>query len=308
MKAGGSGMARSVASLLASLVLVGCGLVPRESLLPTGPPSSFDAQALKADTMNQSAVVKQLAIRGGLSQPAPYKPDEWKMIINAGIEYADIHCESYLAVLDRVSRNKKTIVNQIGLVGAASAGLMAAAKSAAREVSAVAILFGLGAATAENLGGNVLYEIDPSSVRIMVKALQERYKSAVVVATFKSRSEAFSAIQQYAVLCTPANIEAEVNVLIKQANPIVSVAPNSGVAPRVTNAVVTADVSYAPDANSARIIAYVEPGGTIDPNRLKTVIDYLESQGEIDSYAIVLVDPKHAALRQRLVKTFQLNE
>lgn len=299
--------------LLGSLIIVllcvatsGCSSVGQGSMVRMGPGISIVAKELTDNTSNQTVVLGQLKIRSGLSNKSDLKAADWDLVIKAGIEYSDLSCENYLALLDRVNRDKKSAVSQIGLVGTAAASLMAAAQSSAREVSSVAVLFGLAAATAENLGGNLLYDLDPASVRVMVKTLQARYKDALGVGAFSSRPEAFAAIQEYAALCTPANIEAEVNVLIKQANPNVSKSPGNGIAPRVSNVIITSNESFRPDENSALIRNYAEPKGVLDLVKVKQIDDFLHGRGLTDHYATFLYAEKYASLRKQYIEQFHL--
>jgi len=75
---------------------------------------------------------------------------DWDKVIEAGMDYADLRCDEYIHALFRLNRDRKTSTAQLGLLGAASAGLMAAAEASARNVAAVAIAFGLASATVDN--------------------------------------------------------------------------------------------------------------------------------------------------------------
>ena len=53
-------------------------------------------------------------------------------MILAGLNYADQRCETFMHALFRLYRDKNTAVAQIGLAGAASAGILAAANASAK--------------------------------------------------------------------------------------------------------------------------------------------------------------------------------
>lgn len=104
-------------------------------------------------------------------------------MINAGMDYADHRCEAYLHALFRLNRDKNTAVSQIGLVGAATAGVLAAVAATAKEVAVTAILFGLAGSSVENNSSNLLFDLEPSSVRTLVRGLQVEYRG-----TFQKRA------------------------------------------------------------------------------------------------------------------------
>jgi len=157
------------------------------------------------------------------------------MVINAGMDYADQRCEAYLHALFRLNRDKSTAVSQIGLVGAATAGILAAVKATAKEVAITAILFGLAASTVENYSSNLLYELEPSSVRTLVKGLQAGYRGGLPSpVNYNTRPASVAVMRGYAALCVPANIEAEVNLAVKKSVPSTSPGDASKGQPPVT--------------------------------------------------------------------------
>jgi hypothetical protein len=183
-------------------------------------------------------------------EPATLNVDDWGKVINAGMDYADQRCEAYMTALVRLNRNKNTSISQIGLIGAATAGILAAASAAAKEIAATAILFGLGASTVENLSSNLLYEMEPSSVRTLVKGLQAGYRRVLPSPlNYNSRPGAVAVIRSYAALCTPANIEAEVNLAVKKAQPDAKKGDgNNGQPPTVSHNLSVASVDQIKDA------------------------------------------------------------
>jgi hypothetical protein len=224
--------------------------------------ADFTADELTRSTLEQDRILVQLQLRAGLGRPAATAGD-WDNIIAAGLEYADARCENYMGALVRLNRDKKTTASEIGLVGTATAGVMAAARSAAREIAIAAIAFGLASSTVDNLGGNVLYEIEPSSVRALVKALQVKYKAALPKG-YVSRPAAMQVIRGYAALCTPANIEAELNHAVKNAQPLAAEGDGaSGRAPEVSNAETSLTDRYGPDATSALLDDFIRVDGRI---------------------------------------------
>lgn len=260
---------RIAALLLLAAILSGCATYRNTSQVQEGPGLEFKAADLQTFRINQEAVLNELTAMAGLKEGAA--AEGWDHVIEAGMDFADSKCEAYMHALFRLNRDKKTVNAQIGLLGTATAGLMAAAESAAKEVAAVAILFGLASATVDNLSSNLLYDLDPSSVRTLVKTLQSRYRSNLQPG-YGSRPAALRVIRGYAMLCVPANIEAEVNLAVKASTPFVNQGdPGTGQPPEVSNSEASVSAFKAKiDDNSALLRGFVFPNGKLSAaNRIK---------------------------------------
>lgn len=260
----------------AALLAVACSLsacateLYKNAGLAKSQNTEFVVSDLTASTTEQMAILAQLQLRAGMTPNTQPLATDWDDIIDAGVEYANAKCEAYMGALVRLNRDKKTITSQLGLVGTATAGVMAAAQSAARDIAMAAIAFGLAGSTVDNLSSNVLYEIDPSSVRAMVNTLQADYSKAIGKG-YHTRPAAMNVIRAYAALCTPANIEAELNHAIKKAQPKVdSGNPATGKAPAVTNAEIRPEEQYAFDTSSQLLDDFIRVDGKIvDQRRIK---------------------------------------
>lgn len=211
--------------LLLAALLSGCVGIPTDPILRTGPGANFNPEEVKNYRDTQDRVLAQLYLSAGLEKEhntgkakEPTGTIDWSKVINAGIDYADQRCEAYMHALFRLNRDKSTAVSQVGLLGGATAGIQAATSALAKEVAITAVLFGLASSTIENYSSNLLYELEPSSVRSLVKGLQAAYKSNLPT-TYDTKPAAIAVIRGYAVLCVPANIEAEVNLAVKKSQP-----------------------------------------------------------------------------------------
>ena len=266
------GMLRHAAMLAIACSLSACATELHKNVgLAKSQNTEFVVSDLTTSTRDQMAILAQLQLRAGLNPDTQPLATDWDNIIDAGVEYANAKCEAYMGALVRLNRDKKTISSQLGLVGTATAGVMAAAQSAAREIAMAAIAFGLAGSTVDNLSGNVLYEVDPSSVRAMVNTLQAGYSNAIKKG-YLTRPAAMNVIRAYAALCTPANIEAELNHAIKKAQPKVeSGDPATGKAPAVTNADTALREKYAPGASGQLLNKYVYVDGKVVTDRLEKV-------------------------------------
>ena len=221
--------------LLLLAVLSGCASYrDKTASVRKGPELEFKAERVTIFRDNQLKVLAELKQLAGI--PGDVAAADWDKVIQAGMDYADVRCDEYIHALFRLNRDRKTSTAELGLLGTASAGLMAAVEASARNVAAVAIGVGLVSATVDNISSNVLFDLDPSSVRTLVRSLQSSYRNAVPTG-YISQPAALSVIRGYAALCIPANIEAEVNVAVKSASPYSSNGEGAtGKAPMVSNA------------------------------------------------------------------------
>jgi len=210
--------------------------------------------------------------------------------------------------LFRLDRDKKTVVSQIGLFGTATAGLMAAAESAAKEVAAAAVLFGLAGSTVENVASNLLYSLDPSSVRTLVKSLQSSYR-ANRQPGYTTRAAAMRVIRGYAMLCVPANIEAEVNLAVKKSTPAADPGdPDTGQPPEVSNveSAVSFDFKAKSDDNTALLRGFVFPGGKVSAANRASLESFIRSKNlTVDVTSFMRLE-RFAAERAEAVKALKL--
>ncbi|MEH6434757.1 hypothetical protein [Massilia sp. DD77] len=278
----------------------------RDTQLARNQSVEFGADRLASDTAEQTRIIEQLATRAGMPKAPPPSSTDWDKIVLAGMEYADLKCEAYMASLVRLNRDKQTLTAQITTLGTATAGIMAAAKSAAKEVALAAIAFGFAGSTIDILGNNVLYELEPSSVRALVTALQAKYRASVPTG-YASRPAAMNAIRGYAVLCTPASIEAEVNHAVKNAEPKGEAGSADGRrTPAATNAQVVLDTTYGPDDNSELIRKYVWTDGVVNEAHRRNVEELMRLSKVTISIRGFLSRPEFKEERRQIVDLLQL--
>ena len=299
-------LVRRLLALTASVALIlgagGCANIRNTGVLSKGPGVELSAEEVAQFTERQTRVLTEL-------KKAADSETDWDLIIAAGMDYADRQCEDYLHALFRLNRDRRTAVAQVGLFGAATAGLMAAAQTAAKTVAATAVVFGLTSASIDNLSSNLLFDLDPSSVRTLVNALHEKYRQALGRG-YKDRPAAMRAIRQYATICVPANIEAEVNLAVKKAQPNVTQAdPEKGRTPTVSNAdMVSTSVTFEHDKASELLDAFVFPGGKLNADNQRRLENFLQANGVKDSVLLFINAAQHANLRVQAVKFFGLNQ
>lgn len=309
--------------LVAASLLPGCAAYDRSGLAASGPGSDFPAGEATTFREAQDALIVQLAKAAQppaettklANEPVKAGADvtflvadkvTWDQVIRAGMDYADVRCESYLHALYRLDRDRKTAVAQTGLLGGATAGVQAALSKAAKEVAIAAILFGLAGSTIDNVAGNLLYQLEPSSVRSLVKAQQTLYRANLGTG-YRDRPAAMTALRGYAVLCVPANIEAEVNLAVKRTQPNTKAGdPEKGQPPVVTNSTISVS-TFAPDDSSARLDAFVNPGGQLNQANDTKLLGFMAAHGVAGISTVMFnSDPKYADLRKSAVAFFKL--
>lgn len=297
---------RSLASILLAAVLAGCATYRNSSQVEQGPGLEFKAEELTAFRENQNRALAELVqLAGFASTPSG---SDWDAVIDAGMDFADGKCEAYMHALFRLDRDKKTVVSQIGLFGTAAAGLMAAAESAAKEVAAAAVLFGLAGSTVQNVASNLLYDLDPSSVRTLVKSLQSSYR-ANRQPGYTTRASAMRVIRGYAMLCVPANIEAEVNLAVKKSTPAADPGdPSTGQPPEVSNAesAVSSDFKAKSDDNTALLRSFVFPGGKLNAANRASLERFIRSKNLTVDVSSFMRLERFAADRAEAVKSLNL--
>jgi len=292
-----------------AFVISGCAGMQDISRLRDGPGLEPVSAEIKEYTKNQAEVLAELRTLAGIAADEPV--DNWNAIIEAGMGYADARCEAYMQALFRLNRNRRTAVSEIGLVGGATAGIMAAAQSAARDVAIVAILFGLAASTVDTLSSNLLFDLDPSSVRTLVMQMQRNYRNALPQ-DYDSWPAAAAVIRSYAALCVPANIEAEVNLSVKKAVPgAVRGDGATGRPPTVTNAIAAPAPEpsgiFGADQSSGILRLFVFPnGGTVNEANRRRLESYLEARQIKVSVVTFINDQAYAAERLRAISFLSL--
>jgi hypothetical protein len=297
----------STALLLALLLLSGCATYRSTTQVQDGPGLEYAAAEVESFRNNQDAVLKQLYGMASEGATDARAAGGWDRVIEAGMDFADSKCERYMHALFRLNRDKRTVGAQIGLLGTATAGLMAAADSAAKEVAAVAVLFGLATATVDNLASNLLYDLDPSSVRTLVKSLQSSYRTNLQVG-YTSRPAAIRVIRAYAMLCVPANIEAEVNLAVKRAQPLAHEGnPEKGQPPEVSNAEsIVSPLKAKLDDQSALLKDFVFPGGQLNLANRKALEVFLRKKNIDVDVTSFMTQGRFAAERAEAVKELKL--
>jgi peptidoglycan hydrolase-like protein with peptidoglycan-binding domain len=205
-----------VSFLLTLLLVSSCSDSQNALAYLDGLSPTFDVETARASTNAQSEMVEILRTRAGLTAaPGPRDPN-WKLITHAGIEYVDEQCEIFVDALFRFDRLKGAATTQLSLTAAAAEIGLAIAEAATEVFGFTALAFGYGISTIDNLGGSLLYELDPTGVRTVIERSQEAYVTAIVPeqVVIDTRPAAFGVLRGYLAICLPAYIEQQVNAAV----------------------------------------------------------------------------------------------
>ncbi|MCH2394409.1 hypothetical protein [Oceanibaculum sp.] len=214
------------AVLLAAFLLTGCqSMMERAGLAISGPGVEIDNETLTGFIDRQDKAIELLgALAYGKDNNVTAKlkagtasEQEWTRTVYAGIHFADVRCEHYMEALFKYNRTIRTTSTQLSILGGATAATLAAVEAAAKEVALTAVAFGLAVASLDNVGGSVLYQIDPSTVRNLVEEQQKTFMDDLKTKEDRidNRVDALRTVQAYVSLCLPAVIENNVANAIK---------------------------------------------------------------------------------------------
>jgi hypothetical protein len=300
--------ARALLAAVAAVMLCACASGPIGEARH-GPGSEFVDVDLKKYVEQQSTVLDLLKAHAAavkVDSKATDNVTEWDGVIDAGMNYADNKCRNYLDRLYMLDRDRRTLNTQIGLIATATAGVMAAAKSAAKEVAIVAILFGLTTTTIDNLASNVLYELPPSTVQSVVDDQQRAFRGALERG-YKNWPAALTVIQRYALLCVPSHIENQINIAVQATKP--KTTPGSatrGQPPEVSNVLGVSSGAFGVDDDAIRLRGWAYPNGTESPVNVKALNDYLAAKEPGLSVMALLNIKANADARARAVAALKI--
>ena len=267
-----------VALLLAgSFSLGGCGQL---QTLVNGPGYDIDKTKVTAYAQDQNAVVEAVSQMAGLKGVEPASSEEWRRFVVAGIQYSDRQCEAYMNALFWANRAKARTTQQFTLAGAATSAILGAVAASAQALTITAVAFGLAGATIENVGSGLLYDIDPSAVRDLVRKLQVNYENALPQTGYKDQSGAFRALQGYIALCLPPSIETQVINSVKTAKADVKSGNADTGAPPIVQIGPLQVFNYGEDQNSPLIRSYMfKADGSVDADHRAKILAAMEAAG-----------------------------
>ncbi len=234
-----------------------------DNLLLDGAGGDISPKVAQAYADNQDKYLKIFAHIGGVKGAAGNEPnlenlssDDWKLVTNGGVIYVTGQCEDYLHAIWELNRARQATNNEIGYANSLVMAVMGALKASSASLAITGSAFGFASSTSENLYSSVLYQLEPSSVNSLVHNGEDAVKQSIASTMAASppsmaapagaaapaesgaskttpygRNEAVSAIRLYLSVCMPHNIEAMVNIAVKNSTTTVQKAGGASTTP-----------------------------------------------------------------------------
>lgn len=156
---------------------------------------------------DNTLILEDFASLAGVTLPGAN--GEWRPVIDAGINYVDTRCDRFMDSLFWLNRVRETTSRQVQYTGSALGAALAVVEASKTAIGLTPLGFSLFDQTVNNIGAGLLYNLNPSTVRILVEKRQDAYIKSMTP-SYTSRAVALRVIQGYAALCLPPAIEAEV--------------------------------------------------------------------------------------------------
>jgi hypothetical protein len=277
-------------TLFLAAFLVSCSSQRDRLAYVDGLPSTPNAKALKISTENQIKVFDLLLIRAGLKpfcsesqmndcENITQGNNKWDSVVDAGLGYVDEQCGKYIDALFWYNRFKKTTSNQLSITGASTASIMGLLKSSAKQISLVATTFGLTSTSFNNLTSHVLYQLEPSGIKVLIDRSKVAYRSIIEKGRLASpreaaanKPQAMRAIAGYLSLCLPATIETNINTAI-QSSQFEKVGSTSAAVPAIQAIEFKAKVGNEPKKATDKVSA-------TQPKKYSKYIKYPKGEAE----------------------------
>jgi hypothetical protein len=141
-------------------------------------------------------------------------PNDWSLLVQAGLNDVDRRCDSYLAWLDDRRRTNTAVLKELGDLTVASQAIMRVAGVSANPITLAGLAFGLAADTFINVNSRLLLEVDKTTVQTLVLRRRNEYRVTLQTVSIANRPAAIYALRSYLSICTPFTIETDINATI----------------------------------------------------------------------------------------------
>lgn len=210
---------RTVLAIVLSAQLCGCtsgiqAIKRRASAYEANNPALAPADISKF-SLEQNIIMLEFAKMAGTVPSGREEVDalldvkEWRAVVDAGIHYTDVRCDKFMDALFWFNRAREGLSRQVQYTGAGVSAALAAVEASKKAIGLTPLGFSLVDQTINNLGAGLLFNLNPSTVRVLVERQQTAY-IASLSPSYTSRVVALQVIQNYAAICLPPSIETEV--------------------------------------------------------------------------------------------------
>ncbi|MGT2438303.1 hypothetical protein ACU4GH_23790 [Bradyrhizobium betae] len=205
-----------------ALALSGC-LSVEEKLIQDGIGTELPAEDMAESTRRLEVYLTYLCAQAGGVRFAADTPDaniacdmsrygnaQWTALVSAGFNDIDRRCDSYLAWLASRRRDRNAILSQIHDTRTFTEALMYTTGVGAAPIAIAGLAFGLASSSFMNYYSRLLFEIEKSTVSLLVREKRLQYRETLNV-RIAYQPDAVHVLREYLLICTPFYIEDLVN-------------------------------------------------------------------------------------------------
>ena len=139
-----------------------------------------------------------------------YGAAQWSALVSAGFNDIDRRCDGYLAWLASRRRDRNAILSQISDTRTFTEALLFTTGVGAAPIAIAGLAFGLASNSFTNYYSRLLFEIEKSTVSVLVREKRLQYRETLNV-RIAFQPDAVHVLREYLLICTPFYIEDLVN-------------------------------------------------------------------------------------------------
>ena len=206
-----------------ALALAGCNLTLEEKFIQEGIGTELSAVDIAESTRRLELYLSYLCVQAGGTTLAGEAPDtiascdmsrygnaQWTALVRAGFNDIDRRCDSYLAWLASRRRDRNAILSQIHDTRTFTEALLYTTGVGAAPIAIAGLAFGLASNSFTNYYSRLLFEIEKSTVSLLVREKRLHYRDTMNV-RIAFQPDAVHVLREYMLICTPFYIEDLVN-------------------------------------------------------------------------------------------------
>jgi hypothetical protein len=206
-----------------ALLLSGCGASLEEKLIATGIGTELPVEDMAEATRRLDAYLTYLCVQAGGNRVladgsdaivscdmSRYGNAQWLALVSAGFNDIDRRCDAYLAWLASRRRDQNAVLNQIHDTRTFTEALMYTTGVGAAPIAIAGLAFGLASNSFTNYYSRLLFEIEKSTVSLLVREKRLQYRETLKV-RIAMQPDAVHVLREYLLICTPFYIEDLVN-------------------------------------------------------------------------------------------------
>jgi hypothetical protein len=139
-----------------------------------------------------------------------YGAAQWSALVSAGFNDIDRRCDGYLAWLASRRRDRNAILSQIHDTRTFTEALLFTTGVGAAPIAIAGLAFGLASNSFTNYYSRLLFEIEKSTVSVLVREKRLHYRETLNI-QIAFQPDAVHVLREYLLICTPFYIEDLVN-------------------------------------------------------------------------------------------------